>query len=231
MAGYVRAHSVDEALELLSRGPLRIVAGGTDVYPALVDRPLREPVLDVSGVAGLRGVTRHDGGFRFGALTTWTDVIRADLPARFDGLKLAAREVGGVQIQNAGTVAGNICNASPAADGTPLPAREVSDYVRFRLRARDVPGPANLTFTASFGERARGQRRIDLSVRPATPFMTRLSAGVLPRGDREIRIERQMYPHHRTLEAGASMLPSAATVSKQPSSAAAAATRLPAEAI
>ena len=79
--------------------------------------------------------------------------------------------------------------------------------VRFRLRAKDVPGPANLTFTAAFGDKARARRQIDLSVRPATPFMTRLSAGVLPKGNREIRIERQMYPHHRTLEAGASMLP------------------------
>jgi CO/xanthine dehydrogenase FAD-binding subunit len=118
MTSYVRAHSVEEALEHLSRAPWRIVAGGTDVYPALVDRPLREPVLDLSGVSALRGITRHDDGFRIGALTTWTDVIRAELPAWFDGLKLAAREVGGVQIQNAGTVAGNICNASPAADGT-----------------------------------------------------------------------------------------------------------------
>ena len=46
-------------------------------------------------------------------------MIRADLPPLFDALKAAAREVGGVQIQNAGTVAGNVCNASPAADGMP----------------------------------------------------------------------------------------------------------------
>lgn len=78
--------------------------------------------------------------------------------------------------------------------------------VRFRLRARDVPGAANMTFVARLGD-ASGRRRIDLSVRPATPFMTQLSAGVLPRGDREIRIERQMYSHHRTLQTGASMLP------------------------
>lgn len=118
MTAYVRARSIEEALGHLARRPMRVVAGGTDVYPALVDRPLRGTYLDLSGIAGLRGVWRDDRGFRFGALTTWTDVIRADLPAWFDGLKLAAREVGGVQIQNAGTVAGNICNASPAADGT-----------------------------------------------------------------------------------------------------------------
>ena len=47
------------------------------------------------------------------------DILRAELPPAFDGLKAAAREVGSVQIQNAGTLAGNICNASPAADGMP----------------------------------------------------------------------------------------------------------------
>ena len=118
MSAYVRAHSLEEALEHLARAPARILAGGTDVYPALVDQSLREPILDLTGVAALRGISRNADGFRIGALTTWSDVIRADLPGCFDGLKLAAREVGGVQIQNAGTVAGNICNASPAADGT-----------------------------------------------------------------------------------------------------------------
>lgn len=78
--------------------------------------------------------------------------------------------------------------------------------VRFRLRAKDVPGSANMSFIARTGS-ASGKRKIDLSVRPATPFMTQLSAGVLQKGDREVRIERQMYPHHRTLETGASMLP------------------------
>ena len=117
MTTYHRAGSIEEALDQLSRQPLRIVAGGTDVFPGLVDRPLREHVLDITALRELRGITRHDGFFRIGALTTWTDVIRAELPAWFDGLKLAAREIGGVQIQNAGTVAGNVCNASPAADG------------------------------------------------------------------------------------------------------------------
>lgn len=56
---------------------------------------------------------------RIGGRTTWTQVAAADLPPCFDALKQAAREVGSIQIQNAGTVAGNICNASPAADGVP----------------------------------------------------------------------------------------------------------------
>jgi len=119
MTDYLLAKTVDDALAALAAGPRRILAGGTDFYPALGDKPLRDDVLDVSALGDLRGVVRTGGHWRIGALTTWTDVIAADLPPAFDGLKLAAREVGSVQIQNAGTVAGNLCNASPAADGVP----------------------------------------------------------------------------------------------------------------
>jgi CO/xanthine dehydrogenase FAD-binding subunit len=110
---------VAEAANLLAAGDWALLAGGTDLYPAHVGSKLARPVLDLSRVAGLRGVRRVDGGWVIGATTTWTDVLRAALPPLFDGLKSAAREVGGVQIQNAGTIAGNVCNASPAADGIP----------------------------------------------------------------------------------------------------------------
>jgi CO/xanthine dehydrogenase FAD-binding subunit len=113
-----RPESLDAALALLEGGGV-LLAGGTDVYPALRDGAPPAAMIDLTGVAALRGISRDGSGWRIGAATTWTDVIRADLPPSFDGLKLAAREVGSVQIQNAGTVAGNICNASPAADGVP----------------------------------------------------------------------------------------------------------------
>jgi len=116
---YLRPTQVEEALAALADRPLTILAGGTDFYPARVGRPIREDILDISRLAGLRGIARHGGVWRLGALTTWTDVLNARLPRLFDGLRLAAREIGGVQIQNAGTLAGNLCNASPAADGVP----------------------------------------------------------------------------------------------------------------
>jgi len=75
--------------------------------------------VDISGVSELRGISFHDNEIRIGGLTTWTDVLHAPLPRCFDALKAAAREVGSIQIQNRGTVAGNLCNASPAADGVP----------------------------------------------------------------------------------------------------------------
>ncbi len=116
---YVRATGLEQALSALAAGELAVLAGGTDFYPARVGRPLREDILDISGLAALRGIGREEGLWRIGALTTWSELLAAPLPARFDGLKLAAREVGGIQIQNAGTVGGNLCNASPAADGAP----------------------------------------------------------------------------------------------------------------
>jgi len=118
--GYERPESLDDATRLLAAGGWQVLAGGTDVYPAHVGRPLRRPLLDIGGIASLRGIRRTPAGWSIGAATTWTDVLRADLPPLFDALKQAGREVGGVQIQNTGTVAGNLCNASPAADGTPV---------------------------------------------------------------------------------------------------------------
>lgn len=120
--GYLVAASLPEALDALDRTDAAVIAGGTDWFPAQGTKPLRGDLVDITRVPGLRGITRDtDGtlGWRIGGATTWTDVIRADLPPAFDGLKAAAREVGSIQIQNAGTVAGNLCNASPAADGVP----------------------------------------------------------------------------------------------------------------
>ncbi len=119
MTSYHRPRELDDALALMGEGALTVLAGGTDYYPARVERPAVEDVLDISAIAALRRIEATPSHVRIGAGVTWTDLIRAELPACFDGLKLAAREVGGIQIQNAGTLAGNICNASPAADSMP----------------------------------------------------------------------------------------------------------------
>ena len=116
---YLRPRSLDEALALLAGRRAVVLAGGTDFYPARADPPVTDDVLDISTLSELRGIAEHDDHWRLGACATWTDVLAADLPGWFDCLKLAAREVGGVQIQNTGTIAGNLCNASPAADGVP----------------------------------------------------------------------------------------------------------------
>lgn len=124
MASYLRPTSLAEALDHLGAanrnpaGPV-ILAGGTDFFPARVGRAVDDDILDLTGITDLRGIAESDEGWRIGATTTWSEVANANLPPVFDALRAAARAVGGVQIQNSGTVAGNLCNASPAADSVP----------------------------------------------------------------------------------------------------------------
>lgn len=122
---YERPSRLDDAIALLARhGPdARLLAGGTDLIIRLRDGTLRPAVVvDVKGIAELDGEIRDlpDGGLRIGALTTMTTIadhprIRRDHQA----LAEAAAVVGSVQIRNRATLAGNICNASPAADTVP----------------------------------------------------------------------------------------------------------------
>jgi len=114
---YLVPSDLAAAIEMKAGGH-SVLAGGTDVYPSHVGRPL-EPVVDISGLSELRGIAETDEGYRIGALTRWADVAGAPLPQGFDGLRAAARDVGSIQVQAAGTIGGNLCNASPAADGIP----------------------------------------------------------------------------------------------------------------
>jgi len=116
---YAKPTTLEEALALLGEGAWRVLAGGTDFYPTQGSKPFRDNVLDINGLAALRGIAETETHWVIGARTTWTDLVRHSLPAAFDALKQAAREVGSLQIQNVASIAGNLCNASPAADGVP----------------------------------------------------------------------------------------------------------------
>jgi len=114
---FLRPGTLDEALQTLSQTRATILSGGTDLFPAITCGQLRGPVLDISALYELKGVHVTPGHICIGARTTWSELLAASLPCGFDGLRAAAREIGSIQIQNQATVAGNICNASPAADG------------------------------------------------------------------------------------------------------------------
>lgn len=117
MSAYARPTDLHDALTLMAGGTQRPLAGGTDIYPGAASQ-LAGDVLDLTGIAALRGILRDDG-LQIGGGTTWTDIAEANLPDALMALQMAARAVGGRQIQNVGTLAGNLCNASPAADGVP----------------------------------------------------------------------------------------------------------------
>lgn len=114
---FLRPGTLDEALEALAHTHGTILSGGTDLFPALNGGLLKGPVVDISAVAELKGIRSTPSHFHIGGRTTWSELLAAPLPRGFDGLRAAAREIGSIQIQNQATVAGNICNASPAADG------------------------------------------------------------------------------------------------------------------
>lgn len=119
MRQYERPRTLKDALELLQHTPYALLAGGTDFYPSFGAAHPKGPVLDITAIDELKGIQKQQTGYTIGALCSWTDLIRADLPPAFKALQLAAVEVGSVQIQNRATVVGNLCNASPAADGVP----------------------------------------------------------------------------------------------------------------
>jgi CO/xanthine dehydrogenase FAD-binding subunit len=142
---YLVPTDLASAVEMRGAGGI-VLAGGTDIYPQHVGRALTSPVIDIGGLDDLRGIERTGDTYRIGSLTRWADVANAELPGCFDGLRSAARQVGSVQVQNAATVGGNLCNASPAADGIP-PLLTLDAAVELTSPAgrREVPLEAFLT--------------------------------------------------------------------------------------
>lgn len=116
---YLRPSTLDEAIQNLAQHGGQVLAGGTDFYPALGDRVPTGPLVDITRVKEIRGIAFEKDFIRIGGLTTWSEILSAPLPRCFDALKSAAREIGSIQIQNRATIAGNLCNASPAADSVP----------------------------------------------------------------------------------------------------------------
>ncbi|PYQ73039.1 MAG: hypothetical protein DMG04_14950 [Acidobacteria bacterium] len=119
----LRPRSLEDALAMLRDEPtLTPLAGCTDLYVALHFGTLKDTqFLDLWRLDRLRKIELRGGALSIGALATFTDLIRSTLVRkRLPMLAAAAREVGGVQIQNRGTIGGNVANASPAGDTLPV---------------------------------------------------------------------------------------------------------------
>jgi CO/xanthine dehydrogenase FAD-binding subunit len=112
-----------EAYERLAAAPATPIAGGTDVIVRITGEIGAPPerLLDLSHVEELRGITLEAGGLVLGARTTYTDIRRSALVrAHLPTLVEASATIGAIQIQNRGTLGGNIANASPAGDTLPI---------------------------------------------------------------------------------------------------------------
>ncbi len=154
MASYHRPTELSHAFSALAAQDLTVIAGATDYFPAQVGQWTDHDILDLSAIGELSGISSSDDYWRIGAMTTWRDLMDDhDLPICFDGLKAAARQVGGAQIQNTATIAGNLCNASPAADGVPP---------LLSLDARVVVADRGGTQELALSDFMRGNRRTAL---------------------------------------------------------------------
>jgi CO/xanthine dehydrogenase FAD-binding subunit len=112
-----------EAYERLAAAPVRPIAGGTDMMVSITGElgPIPERMLDLSRLDELRGIAMEQGSLVLGARTTYTEIRRSThcreyLPALVE----AAATIGAAQIQNRGTIGGNLANASPAGDTLPV---------------------------------------------------------------------------------------------------------------
>ena len=117
---YFQPNDLNSALDVLkNNSDLTIAAGCTDLFPITNNMSLDKNILDITNIKSIKGFQFNNKETKIGSATTWTDIINENLPSCHDMLKACAKEVGSIQIQNLGTIGGNICNASPAADSIP----------------------------------------------------------------------------------------------------------------
>src|SRR5688500_15455222 len=138
------------------------IAGCTDVYVSFQFGTMKQQrFIDLSHLDELRGITVTGDMLRIGALTTFTELIESKVVnKRLPMLVAASREVGGAQIQNRGTLGGNIANASPAGDTLPvLAAADARVVLRSDRGQRTVPFESFYT-----GYRASLRQQDDLIV-------------------------------------------------------------------
>lgn len=160
-----------EAYQLLAESDAwRPLAGGTDLLVQITGElgPPPERVLDIWALDELRGIAVDDGALILGALTTYTDIRRSELCQRLlPALVEAAATIGAAQIQNRGTIGGNVINASPAGDTLPVLLATDAELVLGSLRGERTV-PAN-DFWPAYRQTARAPDEVLLRVRIPLP--------------------------------------------------------------
>lgn len=120
---HLDAKSVREACSLLSeyKNEARLIAGGTDLLVSMKKREKHPKYLiNIKGISELNYIKYNGEGLRIGALATIHDIESSPvIQEKFPVLASAAHQLGSPHIQNMGTIGGNLCNASPAADTAP----------------------------------------------------------------------------------------------------------------
>ncbi|WP_432662804.1 FAD binding domain-containing protein [Wukongibacter baidiensis] len=118
-----KVFDVNNALQLLEkhRDKAEVLAGGTDLLVHIrEDKNKGNIIIDISDIREMKKIEILENEIILGALTTFSEIVQNEyIKEKMPGLWKAAKSVGSPQIRNMGTIGGNICNASPAADGVP----------------------------------------------------------------------------------------------------------------
>ena len=155
---YVRAGSVEEALDALAAPDAKLLAGGQSLLPAMKLRIARPSVVvDISDL-DLNGIEERNGELVIGALTTWDELERSGARPAFRALADCAAGIGDLQVRNLGTIGGGLAHADPAAD---MPAVTIALGAKLTVRSKS------------------GERTIDAAELALGPFMTSLAEGEL----------------------------------------------------
>jgi CO/xanthine dehydrogenase FAD-binding subunit len=181
IARYAAPRSLDEALDLLKGGNVSILAGGTDLMPQSrsARSPLRPTLLNIRRIADLGGISSTTDTIRIGALTTITELRDSALVReRLAALWQACDQFASDQIRNAGTLGGNICNASPAGDTlVPLLVLDARVVLAARpngaIKTRTVP---LADFLLGPGKTARAADELLVAVEIPLPAQNAVSA-------------------------------------------------------
>lgn len=139
-----KAQTLSDALELLDeyKDNAKLIAGGTDIVIELKNKEISpEVIIDISDTEEIREIKEEDGYYRVGAGVRFSEIVNSELfDEKMSGLVEAARSVGSPQIRNTGTIGGNICNGSPAADTVPpLLSLGATAIIAFKSGEREIP--------------------------------------------------------------------------------------------
>ena len=133
---YVRATSLRDALGVLAKADgTKVLAGGHSLIPVMKFLLAQTPrLLDIGGLAELRGVTEYRKGARIGALTTYRELLESELlRERFPIIAECTENIGDRQVRNRGTIGGSLAHADPASD---MPAVMLALDATFNIRSR-----------------------------------------------------------------------------------------------
>jgi carbon-monoxide dehydrogenase medium subunit len=155
---YVRAGTIEEALDALAAPDTKLLAGGQSLLPAMKLRIARPSAVVDIGALGLDGIEERDGQLVIGATTTWGELERSSTRPALRAIVDCAVGIGDLQVRNLGTIGGSLAHADPAAD---MPAVTIALGARLTVRSKT------------------GERTIDASELALGPFMTSLADGEL----------------------------------------------------